>query len=72
MKPQKRLITSRQVLDRLGYRAPSSLWQLRKRYPNFPKPAPFSARTNRYVEDEIDAWIADHVNASRAKEAKNG
>lgn len=50
------MISTESVAVKLGV-ARSSVWNLLKRDASFPRPVKLSARTVRWVENEIDAWL---------------
>lgn len=43
--------------EKLGNLPRSSLYDIRKNDPTFPKPVLLSEKTVAYYEDEIDAWL---------------
>jgi hypothetical protein len=37
-----------------------------RRLPGFPKPVKIGVRRNAWIADEVDAWVAERIAASRA------
>lgn len=53
-----RCITSAEAMERLGIKSPTTLWHLRRRHKDFPKPIRFGTNLARFSERELEAWIS--------------
>lgn len=59
----ERYLTREQVISKLGFKSPTSLYRLSARHPDFPKPRKTGAHRQsavRYALSEIDSWMNAH------------
>ena len=66
----KGYIDINEVADKLGV-CKTTAWALVKARPDFPRRRKFGARTTRWREDEIDAWLEKRIREIE-EEATNG
>ena len=56
----KGYIDINEVADKLGV-CKTTAWAFAKEYEDFPRRRKFGARTTRWREDEIDAWLEKRI-----------
>lgn len=57
MTQKDRYLSTTEVLERLGLRSPTTIWELRRRDKAFPKPRRFGPMVVRFSENELERWI---------------
>jgi predicted DNA-binding transcriptional regulator AlpA len=67
--PRRRLISKREVCEKLGRIHPTTLWRYRTR-PGFPQPVRLTPTRSMWFEDEIDAYMASLPRGPLGAEAR--
>jgi predicted DNA-binding transcriptional regulator AlpA len=52
-------VSTAELVARTGL-SKATIWRMRKRHPDFPKPIVLGGTLVRWVTDEIDAWMLSH------------